>query len=321
MADEGAKLFVNSPNAIEGNYTSKCDTASAEFKATTGTVDFFCKDDLEVLGSIRQLVSVLPDNNGDDVSYDEATDDLNRLVPNFANELEDVSHALIDISDNNFFLEVKSEYAKDMVTGFIRLNGLTVGAIANRIKVKDSEGNTIEEFDGSLSTAACYKAESFVEFCDSFNIPLLTLTNVAGYKATIKEERTIATAVAKLTYAFANATVAKVNLIVGKAYGSAYITMNSKHIGADIVFALDSAKVGMMDAKSAAQIMYGDDSDLVKEKSKDYDELQTSAQSAAKRGYVDSIIEAPSTRKHLIYAFEMLFTKFEEGPSKKHGTV
>lgn len=321
MADEGAKLFVNSPNAIEGNYTSKCDTASAEFKATTGTVDFFCKDDLEVLGSIRQLVSVLPDNNGDDVSYDEATDDLNRLVPNFANELEDVSHALIDISDNNFFLEVKSEYAKDMVTGFIRLNGLTVGAIANRIKVKDSEGNTIEEFDGSLSTAACYKAESFVEFCDSFNIPLLTLTNVAGYKATIKEERTIATAVAKLTYAFANATVAKVNLIVGKAYGSAYITMNSKHIGADIVFALDSAKIGMMDAKSAAQIMYGDDSDLIKEKSKEYDKLQTSAQSAAKRGYVDSIIEAPSTRKHLIYAFEMLFTKFEEGPSKKHGTV
>lgn len=321
MADEGAKLFVNSPNTIEGNYTSKCDTASAEFKATTGTVDFFCKDDLEVLGSIRQLVSVLPDNNGDDVSYDEATDDLNRLVPNFANELEDVSHALIDISDNNFFLEVKSEYAKDMVTGFIRLNGLTVGAIANRIKVKDSEGNTIEEFDGSLSTAACYKAESFVEFCDSFNIPLLTLTNVAGYKATIKEERTIATAVAKLTYAFANATVAKVNLIVGKAYGSAYITMNSKHIGADIVFALDSAKIGMMDAKSAAQIMYGDDSDLIKEKSKEYDKLQTSAQSAAKRGYVDSIIEAPSTRKHLIYAFEMLFTKFEEGPSKKHGTV
>ena len=321
MADEGGKLFVNSPNAIEGNYESKCDTASAEFKATTGTVDFLCKDDLEVLGSIRQLVSVLPDNNGDDVSYDEATDDLNRLVPNFANELEDVSHALIDISDNNFFVEVKSEYAKDMVTGFIRLNGLTVGAIANRTKIKDNEGNTLEEFDGSLSTAACYKAESFVEFCDSFNIPLLTLTNVTGYKATMNEERTIATAVAKLTYAFANATVAKVNLIVGKAYGSAYITMNSKHIGADMVFALDSAKIGMMDAKSAAQIMYGDDSDLVKEKSKEYDELQTSAQSAAKRGYVDSIIEAASTRKHLIYAFEMLFTKFEEGPSKKHGTV
>lgn len=321
MADEGGKLFVNSPNAIEGNYTSKLDTASAEFKSTAGTVDFLCKDDLEVLGSVRQLLSVLPDNNGEYVSYDEAKDDLNRLVPNFANELEDVSHALIDISDNNFFVEVKSEYAKDMVTGFIRLNGLTVGAIANRTKIKDNEGNTIEEFDGSLSTAACYKAESFVEFCDSFNIPLLTLTNVTGYKATMKEERTIATAVAKLTYAFANATVAKVNLIIGKAYGSAYITMNSKHIGADVVFALDSAKIGMMDAKSAAQIMYGDDSDLVKEKSKEYDELQASAQSAAKRGYVDSIIEAPSTRKHLIYAFEMLFTKFEEGPSKKHGTV
>ena len=321
ITEESGKLFINTPNTLEGNYTDKSDTASADFKVATGSVDFVCEGDLEVLGSIRQLVSILPDNNGEDSSYDESTDDLNRLVPNFSNELEDISLALIDISDNNFFMETKSDYAKDMVTGFIRLNGMTVGAVANRIKVEDSTGQEVESFDGALTTAGCYKAASFVKFCDAFNIPLLTLTNVNGYRATVEEEQTIAKAAAKLTYAFTSASVAKVNLVVGKAYGSAYITMNSKHIGADLVFALESAEIGMMDAKSAAQIMYGDDSDLVKEKTKEYAKLQSSAESAAKRGYVDAIIESPSTRKHLIYAFEMLFTKLTEAPSKKHGTV
>lgn len=321
IAKTDGKLFVNTPNTLDGNYTTKSDTSDAELKAASGNVDFVCEGDAEVLGQIRQLVTILPDNNGEDSSYTESTDDLNRLVPNFSSELEDTSAALIDISDNNFFMETKADYAKDMVTGFIRLNGMTVGAVANRTQIIDSEGKKVESFDGSLSTAGIYKAESFVKFCDSFNIPLLTLTNVNGYKATIEEEQTVAIAAAKLTYAFANATIAKVNLIIGKAYGSAYITMNSKHIGADLVFALDSAQIGMMDAKSAAQIMYGDDSDLVKEKTKEYADLQASAQSAAKRGYVDAIIEAPATRKHLIYAFEMLFTKVEELPTKKHGTV
>ena len=321
ITEDKGKLFVNSPNTLDENYTSKLDTSSVDFNAQSGAVDFVCKDDLEVLGSIRQLISILPDNNGEYTSFEESTDDLNRLVPNFSKELEDTSLALIDISDNNFFMETKAKYAKDMVTGFIRLNGMTVGALANRTKVLDQEGKVVESFDGFLSNDACLKAEAFVKFCDSFNIPVLTLTNVNGFKATVEEEKTIAKSAAKLTYAFTNASVAKVNLIVGKAYGSAYITMNSKHIGADLVFALDSAKIGMMDGKSAAQIMYGDDEDLVKEKSREYDELQSSAQAAASRGYVDAIIEAPSTRKHLIYAFDMLFTKVDQLPSKKHGTV
>ena len=321
ISKESGKLFVNSPNAIEGNYTEKIDTASAEYQGNAGTVDFVCENDLEVLSKVRQLVTILPDNNGEDSSFDESSDDINRLLPNFSNELEDVSYGLIDLSDNNFFMEVKEDYAKEMVTAFIRLNGMTVGAIANRSKRIDLEGNVTETFDGSLTSSACYKAESFVKFCDSFNIPILTLTRVTGYKATMKEERSLATAVAKLTYSFANATVPKVNLITGKAYGSAYITMNSKLIGADLVFALESAKIGMMDAKSAAQIMYGDNSEKLNEKTKEYEELQSSAISAAKRGYVDSIIEAPSARKHLIYAFEMLFTKYENRPIKKHGTI
>lgn len=321
ITKKDGKLFVNSPNALEGNNTAKCDTASATYQSEAGNIDFVCEDDIEVITKIRELVTVLPDNNDEDSSFDECQDDLNRLTPNFNNEIGDTANAFIDISDNNLFIEVKKEYAKEMVTGFIRLNGMTIGAIANRTEVLNDEGKVIEKFDGSLTTAGCYKAEKFVKFCDSFHIPVLTLTNVNGYKATLDEEKSIAIAAAKLTYAFTNATVPKVNLIIGKAFGSAYITMNSKHIGADIVFALDSAEIGMMNAKSAAMIMYGDKKELVEVKAKEYASLQSSVISAARRGYVDTIIEAPSTRKHLIYAFEMLFTKSEGRPNKKHGTV
>ena len=136
------------------------------------------------------------------------------------------------------------------------------------------------------------------------------------------EEKSVALAAAKLTNVFASATVPKVNLICNNAMGSAYITMNSKHIGADLVFALDTAKIGMMDAKLAAQIMYASESEAVRsEKAAEYDELQCSAVAAAKRGYVDSIIDAASVRQHLVYAYEMLYTKREARPSKKHGTV
>lgn len=321
MSKKDAKLFVNSPNAIDGNYTAKCDTATAAFQAEAGTVDFVYDDDATVLSKIRELIMILPSNNEDDASYDECNDDLNRVLPNFTSEITDTALALQDISDENYFMEVKAEYAKEMVTGFIRLNGTTIGAIANRTEILDEAGKVIEKFDGSLTTAGCYKAEKFAQICDAFNIPLLTLTNVSGYKATMSEEKSIGIASAKLTYAFANATVPKVNIIIGKAYGSAYITMNSKHIGADLVFAVEGAQIGTMDAKLAAQIMYSGDAAMIDKKAAEYEALQTSAEAAAKRGYVDSIIEAPSTRKHLIYAYEMLFTKRESRPSKKHGTV
>ena len=257
-----------------------------------------------------------------DASYDECTDDLNRLVPQLSSTVGDASRALTVISDNQFFFEVKSGYAKEMVVGFIRLNGMTVGAVANRTEILDEEGKVKEKFDGSLTSAGCEKATEFVTFCDAFNIPVLTLTNVNGYNATLEEEKTIAKATAKLTYAFANATVPKVNFIVGKAYGSAYITMNSKHIGADIVFALPNAQIGMMDSNLAAQIMYAnEDADTIKEKSSEYAELQSSVLAAAKRGYVDAIIEPEAVRKHAIYSLEMLFTKRESRPAKKHGSL
>lgn len=321
MEAKNAKLFVHTPNVITGNNVEKCDTAAADFMAQAGVVDFVGEDEVAVLNKVRELVMMLPANNEDDASYEECTDDLNRSLDNLSSELDDVTLALKDLSDNGVFVEVKGTYAKEMVTGFIRLNGMTVGTIANRTEIVDKAGKETTKFDDVLTTAGCYKAEKFVAFCDAFNIPVLTLTNVSGYSAAMNDAKSISLAAAKLTYAFANATVPKVNVITKKAFGSAYVTMNSKHIGADMVFALEGAKIGTMDASLAAQIMCPDNQNAQAEIANEYDALQQSAVSAAKRGYVDAIIETDSLRQHVIYAFEMLFTKRESRPSKKHGTV
>ena len=322
MEAKDGKLFVNSPNALEGNEISKCNTASADYQSkTAGLVDGIGAE-AEILGQIRDLVCMLPANNEDDMSYEECTDDLNRICADIANASEDTAIALAQIADNQILVETKKDYAKEMVTGFIRLNGMTVGVVANRSKVYNAEAEVEAEFDSVLTVDGCKKATDFVNFCDAFLIPVLTLTNVTGFAATVESEKNMASAVAKLTYAFANATVPKVNVIVGKAFGSAYVSMNSKSIGADLVYAWPTAEIGMMDAKLAAQIMYADaDAETLNEKAAEYKELQSSPNSAAARGYVDAIIEPADTRKYVIGAFEMLFTKREDRPAKKHGTV
>ena len=322
MEAKDGKLFVNSPNALEGNEISKCNTASAEYQSkTAGLVDGIGAE-AEILGQIRDLVCMLPANNEDDMSYEECTDDLNRICADIANASEDTAIALAQIADNQILVETKKDYAKEMVTGFIRLNGMTVGVVANRSKVYNAEAEVEAEFDSVLTVDGCKKATDFVNFCDAFSIPVLTLTNVTGFAASVESEKNMASAVAKLTYAFANATVPKVNVIVGKAFGSAYVSMNSKSIGADLVYAWPTAEIGMMDAKLAAQIMYADaDAETLNEKAAEYKELQSSPNSAAARGYVDAIIEPADTRKYVIGAFEMLFTKREDRPAKKHGTV
>lgn len=320
MAKNDSKLFVNSPNALEGNYTTKCDTASAAFQAEAGLVDVVAENEADVLTSIRTLVTILPTNNEAEATVD-CMDDLNRAV-SFATLQADPAKALADLSDNNFFFETKSEYAKEMVTGFIKLDGMTVGAVANRTAQIDENGKETTKFDNSLTTAGCNKAEQFVKFCDAFGIPVASFTNVNGYKASVTEEKGIATAAAKLTFAFANATVPKVNVISGEAMGSTYIVMNSKHIGADMVYAVEGAKIGMMEANLAAQILNPEaNAEGKKEVATAYSELQQSAESAAKRGYVDAIISADSVRQHLAYTFGMLYSKRETQPAKKHGTV
>ena len=308
MEEKDAKLFVNAPNTVAGNRKEKCDSASAKFQAEeAGTVDMVGSES-DILAQIRRLVTWLPANNEDDASYDECVDDLNRSCA----ELEGVQYSapfiLSTISDGKEFFETKADYAKDMVTGFIRLNGVTVGAVANG--------------EQEMSARGAQKAADFVNFCDAFNIPVLTVTNVKGYKASLCSERNLAKAAARLTYAFANATVPKVNVIAGEAFGSAYVTMNSKGLGADLVFAWKDAKIGMMDARMAAKVMYADaDAQTQSEKAKEYAALQDSVEAAARRGYVDAVIDAADTRKQVIGAFEMLFTKREGRPDKKHGTV
>ena len=322
MEGKDGKLFLNSPNAIEGNEISKCDTSSAEFQSSKAGLVDVVGTEAEIMAEIRALVSMLPANNEDDASYDECLDDLNRACAGIDIATEDTAIVAAMISDNNVFFETKRAFAKDMVTGFVRLNGMTVGVVANRSKVYDAEGNVAEEFDGTLTPAGCKKAADFVEFCDAFNIPVVSFTNVTGFKACTCAEKNLARETAKLTYAFANATVPKVNVVIGKAYGSAYVTMNSKAIGADMVYAWPTSEIGMMDANLAAKIMYADeDAATIKEKAAEYKELQSSPMAAARRGYVDTIMAPADTRKYLIGAFEMLFTKREERPAKKHGTI
>ncbi len=292
METSKARLFVNSPNAIPGSSMAKLDTSSPEYQSKeSGLVDGIGSED-EILSEIRSLVCILPGNNEENSSYDECTDDLNRLCDSIENAAEDTAIALAMISDSSVFFETKRGYAKDMVTGFIRLNGMTVGAVANRSKVYNEEAEIEAEFDGSLSADGAKKASEFVKFCDAFNIPVLTLTNVTGFGAGEYEEKNLAKETARLTYAFADATVPKVNVVIGKAFGSAYIAMNSKAVGADMVYAWPSAQIGMMEADLAAKIMYaGADAATLKEKAAEYKELQSSPLSAARRGYVDSIIE------------------------------
>lgn len=326
---EQGEIFVNSPNALEGNRVELCNTASCDFRGkVSGEIDGICEDDSEVLGKIRQLVGMLPSNNKEDAfCMSGVTDDLNRENPALG-RTKDTACILKDISDNGAFFEVKADYAREMVTAFITLNGNTVGAVANREEILGEDGLVLEALEPVLTTEGAKKAESFIRFCDAFSIPVLTLVNVAGFKASVEEEKHMAGISAKLAYAYASATVPKVSLIIGKAFGSAYLCMGSRHIGADLTYAWPEAKIGMMGAESAVKIIYTEEilksenqKAFIQEKAEAYDMLQNSPESAASRGYVDAVILPAATRKRLIAAFDMLATKREAGMDKKHGTV
>ncbi len=321
MEEKNAKLFVSAPNALDGNYTAKCDTAAAKYVAEAGECDGIGEEGY-ILAQIRELVMMLPKNNETEAEIVETEDDLNRACAGLEGCAGDTAILVSQIADDNNFVEVKASYAQAVVTGFIRLNGATVGVVANRTEMYGEDGKVEKKFEGVLCPACCNKAAEFVNFCDAFSIPVLTFTNVTGFKATVEAEKNMAKAAARLTYAFANATVPKVNVIIGKAYGSAYTVMNSKAIGCDLTIAWPNAEIGTMDAKLAAKIMYdGADAETVDAKAKEYAALQNNVVSAAKRGYVDQIVEPVDTRKYVIGAFEMLYTKMVDCPAKKHGTI
>ena len=326
FVEEKGKLFVNTTNALDGTYASKPDTSSAKFQAEAGVADF-TGDEESLANGIRQLISFLPSNN-EDVAEAECQDDLNRVCNDLSAEITDAALALSDIADDGLFMEVKEAYAKNMVTGFLKIDGVTIGAVANRTAIFDDNGEKAEEYDAVLTVDGAAKAAEFVNFCNAFEIPVLTLTNVKGFEATVESEKHIAKAAAKLTYAFANASLPKVNVIVVEADGSAYVTMNSKSVGADMTYAWPTASIGMMDASLAAKIMYADEisasedaAATVSAKAAEYAQLQSSVESAAARGYVDTVINPEDTRKYVAAAFQMLYTKREERPIKKNGTV
>lgn len=325
MEAEHAKLFVNSPNTLDCKDAQ--EIATAKFQAEkVGVVDG-TGTEAEILDQMRTLIGLLP-GNCEECAVGECTDDLNRLCEGIENCAGDTSIALSMIADSHDFVEVKADYAREMVTGFMRLNGTTVGAVANRTEICDEEGNTAETFDGKLTSNGCGKAAKFIRFCDAFNIPVLTLTNASGLKADRHQEMKLSRSMAEMAYAYGSATVPMVNVIAGKAYGSAYAVMNSKALGADLVFAWPESSIGMMNAESAVKIIYADEiresseaPKLIREKAAEYEAVQSSPQAAASRGYVDAIIDPAATRKHVIAAFEMLYTKRAAAPAGKHGTV
>lgn len=305
LMNKDAKLFVNSADTIEGNYADKCDSASASFQyEEAGNVDFV-GDASVVATEIRRLVTILPGCNVEEGCVEECLDDLNRAADGIEAKREDVALFAQEISDNHIFFEAKAGYAREMLTGFIKLNGITIGVVGNRTKAGE------EELGDVLTADGCAKAADFVNFCDAFDIPVLTLTNTTGYKKCICTEKRIARAAAKMVSAFANATVPKINFLIGKAYGTSYVAMNAKSLGADLVFAYADTDVAAMDAKNASKILDADVTAVAD---------AAGAASAARRGYIDRIVDPADTRKYLIASFEMLFTKRVDTPYKKHGS-
>ncbi|MDO5476801.1 MAG: carboxyl transferase domain-containing protein [Eubacteriales bacterium] len=319
LMEADAHLFVSSPNALAGNREESDNTASAASKAASGNVDFVGTQE-EIFGQIRFLIDMLPSNNEDEAAG-ECTDDLNRECPSAAAFVEDPRAAMFEIADGGLFFEMKKEYAKEMVTGLACLGGNTVGIIANRSAVFDEEGKKAEEFGGALTSAGCAKAAAMVRFCDAFEIPVITLTNASGFAATKEEENSVAAAAASLTAAFAGATVPKINVITKRAGGSAYAVMNSKALGADLTFAYPDSTVGILEGKFAAPVLCDGSSEELRETAAAYDALQNSVDSAAARGYVDQVITPADIRKYLIGAVEVLFSKREALPSRKHASI
>lgn len=330
MVDKTAQMFITGPSvikAVTGEDVSFDELGGANSHSEKSGVSHFAfSDDKECLLKVRELISFLPSNNIEDAPVDLAEDDINRLserlvniVPDNANKSYDVKEVIAEIVDNGKYFEVLPEFAKNIVTAFARMNGQTVGIVANQPMVSA----------GSLDINSSDKAARFVRFLDSFNIPIVTLTDVPGFlPGTSQEHGGIIRHGAKLLYAYAEATVPKINVILRKAYGGAYIAMSSKHLGADIVYAWPTAEIAVMGPDGAANIIFKNDIKTAddpiakrEEMIETYREQFANPYEAAKRGYVDDVISPDSTRPRIIAALEMLSGKRENSPSKKHGNI
>ena len=330
MVDKTSQMFITGPQVIEA-VTGEAVTALAlggadVHNSLSGVAHFHAADEDACIDQLKKLLSYLPQNNMEKAEIVPCNDDLNRLSPelndiipenqNKAYEMKDIIKA---VADNNIFFETQSEYAKNIITGFIRLNGKSIGVIAN-------EPN---EIAGCLDINASDKASRFIRTCDSFNIPILTFEDVPGFLPGKEQEHGgIIRHGAKLLFAYSEATVPMVTVIVRKAYGGAYIGMGSKHLGADIVYAWPEAEIAVMGANGAVNIIFAKDimsaSNPQEERVKKINEYNSTMMNpyvAAGRGYVDDVIEPATTRKMLIAAFDALSTKVVHRVNKKHGNI
>jgi propionyl-CoA carboxylase beta chain len=329
MVENTSYMFVTGPNVVKTvthEVVTSEELGGASTHATkSGVTHFSCINELDAITHVKKLLSYMPQNCEEipaSLPYstaDETRQTLNSVLPENANQPYDIRSVISEIADTDSFLEVHKEFAENIVVGFARLAGRSIGIV----------GNQPAFLAGVLDNHASVKAARFVRFCDCFNIPLLVLEDVPGFlPGTDQEWNGIITNGAKLLYAFSEATVPRITVITRKAYGGAYDVMNSKHIGADMNYAWPSAEIAVMGAKGAAEIIFKREistsenpEQKLQEKEQLYAEIFANPYRAAERGFVDEVIEPAQTRNKLIKAFKMLENKVVNNPRKKHGNI
>lgn len=329
MVENTSYMFVTGPNVVKTvtheEVTSEELGGAMTHATKSGVTHFVSANEVECLQSIKKLLSYVPQNCEDDAPRypytpgDELRPALNTLIPENANQPYDMREVITELSDTDSFFEVHENFAENIVVGFSRIAGRSIGVVANQPAV----------LAGVLDIHASQKAARFVRFCDCFNIPILVLEDVPGFlPGTDQEWNAIISNGAKLLYAFCEATVPRITVITRKAYGGAYDVMNSKHIGADMNFAWPSAEIAVMGASGAAEIIFKREiaqaenpAEKLKEKVDEYTTKFANPYRAAHRGYIDEVIYPDQTRAKLIRAFEMLENKVDVLPKKKHGNI
>ncbi len=323
-------MFLTGPTVVKtvtGEDVSQEQLGGASVHSTkSGVTHFAAEDGEEALRIIRQLLSYIPQNNLEETPLQECNDpidrladELNTIIPDSAKRSYDIYDVIRAIIDNGEFLEVQRDYAKNIVVGFARMNGQAVGVVANQPKV----------LAGVLDSNASRKGARFVRFCDAFNIPLVTLVDVPGFlPGTGQEYNGVILHGAKLLYAYGEATVPKVTVTLRKSYGGSHIVMSCKQLRGDMNYAWPTAEIAVMGAEGAVGVLYAKDlkgaadpAALKKEKEDEYTKLFANPYQAAKYGYIDDVIEPRNTRFRVIRALQMLATKKETNPAKKHGNI
>ena len=329
MVENTSYMFVTGPNVVKTvthEIVSSEDLGGASAHATkSGVTHFACSNELDAINHIKKLLGYMPQNceeNTPAIAYEpgqEQRPKLNDIVPESNSQPYDIREVITELADQDSFLEVHKDFAENIIVGFARLAGRSIGIVANQPAF----------LAGVLDINSSVKGARFVRFCDSFNIPLLVLEDVPGFlPGTDQEWNAIITNGAKLLYAFCEATVPRITVITRKAYGGAYDVMNSKHIGADMNYAWPSAEIAVMGAKGAAEIIFkkeiaaaDDPNGRWIEKEKEYSDIFANPYRAAERGFIDEVIEPSETRKKLIKAFKMLENKVVNNPKRKHGNI